>query len=205
MSRYKQANRENQMNETRRLLLNVAAAEFARQGYEKANINSISGAAGYAKGTIYNYFVTKRALMLALIDEIAAGHFEYIAERVRKEDDPARRLEYFFEEGFAWVADNSIRAKVMITTLNGADAEFKDHMYASYQPMFELMGSEILAAGIQQGAFRPVDPASTAGLLMTIYLGTASQIDEQGKPWLAPAQVVEFALSALKPNTPPTG
>ena len=203
MSRYKQVDRENLMNENRQFLLNAAAAEFASQGYEKANINSISKAAGYAKGTIYNYFATKRALMLELIDEIATGHFEYIAEQVQKEDDPACRLECFIEAGFAWVTDNFTQAKVMITALNGADTEFKNHMYARYQPMFELVGREILVAGIQQGTFRPVDPTSTAGLLMTIYLGAASQIDEQGKPWLAPAQVVEFVLSALRLNKSP--
>ena len=32
---------------------------------------------------------------------------------------------------------------------------------------------------------------------MTFYLGAASQADEAGHVWLSPAQVAEFALSAL--------
>jgi hypothetical protein len=32
---------------------------------------------------------------------------------------------------------------------------------------------------------------------MTLYLGTCSQVDEQGRQYLAPARVAEFAFKAL--------
>jgi AcrR family transcriptional regulator len=44
---------------TRARLLTAAAAEFARAGFERASVDAISLAAGYAKGTIYNYFPSK--------------------------------------------------------------------------------------------------------------------------------------------------
>jgi AcrR family transcriptional regulator len=75
MPRYKETDRQESMGRTRQLLLQAATAEFAREGYAGANINRISRAAGFAKGTIYNYFPSKRALMLALMDEIARAHF----------------------------------------------------------------------------------------------------------------------------------
>jgi AcrR family transcriptional regulator len=52
--------------------LNIYTNEFACEGYAGANINRISQAAGFAKGAVYNCFACKRALMLALIDEVAA-------------------------------------------------------------------------------------------------------------------------------------
>jgi hypothetical protein len=70
-------------------------------------------------------------------------------------------------------------------------------MFHAYQPMFELVGSEIIAYGVEHGSFRPVDPAFTASLLMTLYLGIASQVDPAGKPWLGPEQVADFCLHAL--------
>jgi len=204
MSRYKQVDRENQMLKIRKRLLRAAAAEFASQGYERANVDSISMAAGYAKGTIYNYFATKRALLLELIAEIAARHFEFVAGQVLQVDNPVHRLERFFDAGFTWVAENPNRAKVMIAALHGPDVEFKNHMAAGYQAMFELVSSDILSVGIRQGIFRPVELTSTARLLMTLYQGIASQLDEQGKPWLTPVQVAEFALSAIRANPPPS-
>jgi AcrR family transcriptional regulator len=168
------------------------------KGYAKANINRISQAAGYAKGTVYNYFASKRALMMALIDEIAGAHFDYIAERIAREEPPSRRLERFFEAGFAWVTDNLDRARVMFATLNGPDREFKVHMYGAYQPMFQLVGRDIVAAGVERECFRQVDPATAANLLMTIYLGVGSQVNERGKHWFSPGQVTDLLLDGLR-------
>ena len=67
--RLKQDDREQVLESNRKPLLEVAAIEFANAGFYGANINRISLAAGFAKGTIYNYFPSKQALMLALLDE----------------------------------------------------------------------------------------------------------------------------------------
>ncbi len=198
MPRHKDAERHQVLAETRQRLLEAATAEFAREGYVGANVNRISRAAGFAKGTIYNYFESKRALMLAIIDETAQAHLDFIAGAVRQEQDAGRRLACFFEAGFAFVTEHLAQARVMVNTLYGPDAEFKEYMYAAYQPLFRLVGQEIVAAGIAQGSFRTVDPETTALLLMTIYLGTGSQVDEQGRIWLDPQQVADFAWHALR-------
>src|SRR5438094_8225308 len=54
---------------TRSRLLAAAAREFARAGFEGANVDAISLAAGCAKGTIYNYFSSKEELFLAVVEE----------------------------------------------------------------------------------------------------------------------------------------
>jgi AcrR family transcriptional regulator len=201
MPRYRQTERKELMGQTRGRLLQAATTEFARKGYAGANINRISQAAGFAKGTIYNYFSSKRALMLALIDEIAEAHFDFISEQVGQANSPTRRLERFFEAGFAWVTGNLDQAQVMMTTLNGSDPEFKLHMYKSYQSMFQLVGSDIVAAGVKQGRFRQLEVEPTANLLMSIYLGVASQVNERGEPWFSPTQVTDLLLDGLREQT----
>ncbi|MFC2037650.1 TetR/AcrR family transcriptional regulator [Chloroflexota bacterium] len=198
MPRHKDAERNKVMGETRRLLLEAATAEFAREGYNGANINRMSKAAGYAKGTIYNYFPSKRALMLALIDLIAASHHEFVAEQVRQEEDAVRRLQRFLQAGSEWIIHNLSRGKVMLTMLNGPDVEFKLRMWQGYQPMHQLIIDDILTPGMEQGAFRQEDPAMTAGLLMTLYLGIGSTVDEQGRSRLAPEWIAEFVLVGLR-------
>lgn len=68
--------REKVRSESRQRLLQAATVAFAQEGYVGANINRISRAAGFAKGTVYNYFPSKRALMLTLIDTIAEAHID---------------------------------------------------------------------------------------------------------------------------------
>ncbi len=86
----------------------------------------------------------------------------------------------------------------MITTLNGPNPEFKLHMYEAYQPMFQLVGRDIVAAGVERGILRPVEPVAAARLLMTIYLGVASQVNEHGKPWFSPGEVTDLLLDGLR-------
>jgi len=198
MPRHKDAERDQVMSDTRRLLLDAATAEFAREGYDGANINRISRTAGYAKGTIYNYFPSKRALMLALIDLIATSHYEYLAEQVREEKEPDRRLQRFFQAGLEWIVQYLSQGRVMLSVLNGPDEEFKLRMWQGYQAMHQLLIEEILAPGMEGGLFRAVDPGATAGLLMTLYLGIGTTVDEEGRSRLAPEWIAGFVLDGLR-------
>ena len=197
MARIKKEQRQQILGQTRLRLLDAAAEEFARAGYSDANINTISTAAGFAKGTIYNYYPSKRALLLALIDNAAQEHFDFIVDRVRPEPDVQRRLEILFRAGFEYIAHSPTRSRVLFNTINGPDEALKAHVFEAYQPIFRFVAEEILVLGYERSIFRPVEPDSMALLLMTIYLGTASQLDAQGRPWLDPGQVAGLVLHGL--------
>ena len=195
--RYKKDDQQEIRAQNRKLLLDTAAQEIARESYHAANTNRISKLAGFAAGTIFNYFPTKKDLMLALLAETAQAHYEFVVEAVRKVEDSHQRLVVFFEAGFEFIAANLAPARVMVNTVYGADEEFKLHLYQGYQPMFQFVAEEILAPGIAQGVFRQIDLVATANLLMTIYLGTASQVTDEGQFYLPATQVADFALRAL--------
>lgn len=63
----------------KRELLEEAAKHFAKFGFDKANVNEIAIGAGYAKGTIYNYFNNKEELFGEVIAEAA----KFAVERYR--------------------------------------------------------------------------------------------------------------------------
>src|SRR5262249_61596101 len=65
--------RDAQERERKRLhLLKVAASEFARVGFDQANINTISERAGFGKGTVYLYTANKEQLFLDVVEEIGS-------------------------------------------------------------------------------------------------------------------------------------
>ncbi|MGD8813071.1 MAG: TetR/AcrR family transcriptional regulator [Anaerolineales bacterium] len=198
MPRYPDAEREKAQLETRRKLLEAATKEFAEKGFDKANVDRISQAAGFAKGTIYNYFENKRAIMLALIEEFSSAHVAYLTEEVHQEVNADRRMERFFKAGFDFVVQHLAQGRVVVNNLYGSDEEFKLAMYHAYAPMFALVGEEILALGISQGLFRQFDPASTAGIVMNIYLGVSWQIDRNGTTMITHEQVADFILNGLR-------
>jgi AcrR family transcriptional regulator len=198
MPRHKSVDREQILSSTRSRLLQAAAEEFARCGYSAANINRISESAGFARGTIYNYFSSKAELMSELIEQIAGQHCEFIAGQVYQERDPRHRLERFYQAGFEFVAQHPAQARLMATTLNGAQSEFKEQMVRANLPLFRLVSQDILEQGIELELFRPVDREATVLLLMTLYLGSLAQADQAGNLWLDHRQVAYFAMSALR-------
>ena len=202
MPRPRKSAREEILAKTRQQLLEAAAIEFAREGYVGANINRISKAAGFAKGTIYNHFPSKRALMLALIEEIATTHTDFILQQVDLEEGSIQRMERFFNAGFAFVEHHPTQTQVIINAIYGSDDEFKQQAYQAYDSLFTTIIQDIVEAGVAQGDFRPVDSDLTTALIMAIYLGSCSQLDSEGKIWLDSGQVLAFVLDGLRPREP---
>jgi AcrR family transcriptional regulator len=97
---------------TRARLLTAAAAEFGRAGLERASVDAISLAAGFAKGTIYNYFASKEELFLAVVDEASKQVAEVGAIR---DDAPAReRLEAMVAGFCTWAEGHDAFARVLV-------------------------------------------------------------------------------------------
>jgi len=57
--------RERKKLETRRRIFRMAFELFATKGFEETTVEEIAEAADVAKGTVFNYFPSKRALLLA--------------------------------------------------------------------------------------------------------------------------------------------
>jgi AcrR family transcriptional regulator len=97
---------------TRAKLLAAAGEEFARVGLERANVDAISLAAGYAKGTIYNYFPSKEELFLAVVEEASA---QATASGSAPAHAPARERLAAILAGFcAWAGNNAPLARVLV-------------------------------------------------------------------------------------------
>ncbi len=64
-------------------ILGVAKNVFARRGYHVANVADICKAAHIGRGTLYQYFENKRAVMVALMEEIESRVGQVLAARPR--------------------------------------------------------------------------------------------------------------------------
>ena len=136
--------------------------------------------------------------MFTLIDEVAAAHIQSIVQGVDSEIDSVSRLEQFFRAGFAFVEAHPHRSRVMINLIYGPNEVFRDRIYESYHPLFELLIEGIIGTGIAKGDFRQTDPNEAGALVMTIYLGSCSVRNEAGKIWFDPAHILSFVLDGLR-------
>src|SRR5215468_7461244 len=97
---------------TRGKLLAAAAEEFARAGFERANVDAISLAAGYAKGTIYNYFPSKEQLFLVVVEEALAQ--VAATSRTPRDASAWERLSSTLAAFCQWAQERDSLARVLV-------------------------------------------------------------------------------------------
>jgi len=133
-------------------LLEAAAAEFAAAGVDGANVNRISLAAGLAKGTIYNYFPSKRELFLAVVEE-ASTRAAVGAGGVSVEAPTAERLRAILESDVDWVREHEDFARVLVREVLAGDPRFQPELIEAAAPFVERV-AEIIAVGVKRGEVR---------------------------------------------------
>lgn len=141
---------------TRQRLLAAAADEFGRVGFERANIDAISLAAGFAKGTIYNYFSSKEELFLAVVEEASAqatGSAPAPADASAKE-----RLRLTLVGFCAWARDHDAFARVLVRECLMGTPGLYPRVIIAEAPLVHQLGT-ILREGALAGELRDDLPA----------------------------------------------
>jgi AcrR family transcriptional regulator len=142
---------DEQMREaTRQRILREAAREFARLGFDQANINLIAEQAAIGKGTIYLYFENKREVFLAMLRSIAQTQLATIRTTLATKGTLQQRLERLFL-AFAHLAqENSDSFNVYMSSLYGVNRAFQAEatkLLRDYLAVMALVLEESQAAG----------------------------------------------------------
>lgn len=150
-------------------VLEVAAAEFARLGFDQANINVIAELAGIGKGTIYLYAPSKERLFLDVLHEIGTQTHCALDESIAASsslpiEDRLRNL----LEAFTLLAHNHPDfIRLQASALFSVNRRFQDAMAALLREVV-LQLRHIFAGAEDRGALRAVSPDWLAVLLLGI-------------------------------------
>lgn len=159
---------DEQMREaTRRRIIREAASEFARLGFDQANINTIAEQAGIGKGTIYLYFENKRELFLAMLRYIAQAHMASIRSALAQEGTLQQRLERLFRAFAQLAQEESDSFNVYMSALYGVNRAFKDEatkLLRDYLAVITLM----LEEGQARGELRCNDVEASALMVLSL-------------------------------------
>lgn len=136
----------------RERLIASAARHFAVSGFEGANINQISLDAGLAKGTVYNYFATKRELFAAVL-EVGSEDTVALYKEMSPTDDTASKLEALLEADVALTRRHEDFVKVLARELLATDADTRDLIDSGLEPLLACTET-ILREGQARGEVR---------------------------------------------------
>jgi AcrR family transcriptional regulator len=158
---------EQMRNATRQHILREAAREFARLGFDQANINAIAEQAGIGKGTIYLYFENKRELFLAMLRSIAQTQLAAIRAALATKGTLQERLERLFRAFVQLSREDSDSFSVHMSALYGVNRAFQEEATKLVRDYLAVI-SLVLEESRDAGEIQTNDIEATALLVLSL-------------------------------------
>ena len=119
----------------KRAVLDVAAREFAQNGYSDADMDRIAEGASVGKGTIYRYYESKEKLFEAVADDAMNELRDYVFSKMQKAEGegPLDRLN---SAGKAFLEFFDERRALLEVFLRGG-SQFRERMQLRYLELYE--------------------------------------------------------------------
>ncbi len=162
--------------QTRRRILSAAVECFARSGYDATGVAEICRRADVSKGAFYHHFSSKQALFLELLEGWLGGVDEQL-ESIRSETasvpEALRAMADMTGVVFAVAGDQLPMFMEFLSKASHDSAVWQATVepYRRYREFFTRMVEE----GIAEGSLRPVDPKTTAYVIVSMAVGTVLQ------------------------------
>jgi AcrR family transcriptional regulator len=150
---------------TRQRLLEAAAGRFARDGFEGARVDRISVEAGYAKGTVYNYFRSKEAVFAAVIEEASRRAAEIYAES-HSSGTVRERLHSLAQADVQVLREQEPFTRVLVREALSFRPETYPLIVRHLAPFLGVVEAA-LAEGVGRGEIRPEPPPAQLALVFT--------------------------------------
>ena len=183
----------------REQILDVAVQVFARNGFHGTSMNDVAEAAGVTKPVLYQHFVSKQELHLALLDEVGRRLLAAISKATAGATSGREMTELGFRAYFRFVADDHDAFRL----LYGTGASRDDEATAAVRRL-----TAEAAAGISPLIAVDVDPVHRRVLaqgLVGMAEGVSRYLVELGggfDPDLIGQQVADLAWAGLRSVQP---
>jgi AcrR family transcriptional regulator len=166
---------------TRKRIIRQAATEFARLGFEQANVNTIAEQAGIGKGTIYLYFENKRELFLAMLRQIAHSHLASIRAALAVEGNLHARLKGLFLAFVQLANEDADSFNVHMSTLYGVNRAFKAEATKLLRDYIAVIALTLEESRIR-GEIEATDIEATALMVLTLTESYVLSANALGQP-----------------------
>jgi len=182
---------------TREALMTSGTELFAEYGYEGATIELIARRAGVNKALINYHFRGKKGLYTAILASTLDSVATRLAETSSRGESAETRLAEFIQ---TFAEMNLIRPAISVVLLREAitgGRHLDDAIIPSFLAIFRHVNN-IVAQGVREGTFRPVDPLLThltvIGSLVFFFATSPmrQRVIDSGKASIRPPDPADF-------------
>ncbi|OIQ62510.1 TetR/AcrR family transcriptional regulator [Neomoorella thermoacetica] len=152
----------------RRQILAAAVSVFADRGFHQARIADIAAAAGVGKGTIYEYFSSKKELFQQLLVHIFHTYLEHLRRVCREEASLEGFLRRLIGESLEHFQAHREITRILLSEHPPVDAATQQIFFRMEQEKLQHLQNHLQAA-LERGEMRPV-PVDLAAIMITGFI-----------------------------------
>jgi AcrR family transcriptional regulator len=153
-------------------ILEAATGVIARDGYEKASMRAIAGAAGVSLAGLYHYFDSKERMLFLIEFRSFSALANNLREKLHGVDDPVDQLRVMVRAHVTYFASNMAALKVCsheLDSLTGPAYEETRRIRREYYEMTRTIVAGIVGSGEAQELDARVATMSLFGTLNWLY------------------------------------
>ena len=161
--------RERKKDETRHRIFHAAIGLFRKQGFEQTTVDDITEQADVAKGTFFNYFRRKEAV-LAFLSETRLQAIEENAEAFLAGPRPAREklMDLYSSAASAYEEDRELSRYVLVELMTRMFSPTEELMVRWHEQIVQL-----IIQGQENGELRrDLAPLRAEAMLSSLYYAT---------------------------------
>jgi AcrR family transcriptional regulator len=172
--------------ETRGRIIQAALKLFAEKGYDPTGVAEICLASDVSKGAFYHHFPSKQSVFLELLQEWLNGLDSALGKAMgsaRSVPEGLLVMASQMQEVFS-AADGRVHLFLEFWQQARRDPEIWKEFIAPYRRYQDFFAG-IIARGIEEGSFGPVDPQVAGQALVALAVGILVQgvLDPHGADW----------------------
>lgn len=194
--------RQRRAEQHRRQIVEAAAQVFAEKGYAGATTKEIAEAADMGESTLYNYFGSKRDILLAI-----AGEIETLSETILQEAGELKdhnAIAQMLVKAIDLFEERMPFARTLFTEAWLDDTIFQEFVVGRLGGVHQQLAAYI-ARQVAAGVFRPVDTALCAqialgmfGSLVLPILRGITPMPSPGERQVLASAVVDIFLDGIR-------
>jgi AcrR family transcriptional regulator len=160
--------RQKKRARTEAAILRAAASLITRKGFEHTSIEDIAGRAEVGVGTVYNYFGSKNALLLALMqrdtEDLLKGGEAVLAQPPRKPETALTELFWIYAHGFLGRYDRKLLGEVFAAAFHQPEELGRELTRMDFQLMGQV--GRLIARFQHEGVLKKSLPIEQASLVL---------------------------------------
>ena len=186
--------RQRRIRRRKKEILAAAAPIFAEKGYRHTTAREIAEAVDLAEGTLYHYFGSKEEILVAVLEEVR----DDVQAIFRQADGPESRQDLIdlVAEGYQVLTSKLAYSRTLLLEAWQDDAVLQDLVSERMQNLGEHIRA-FIAGRIARGVFRPVDPSTTARMIVGMFVVPVAPVMRGIQPAPSPEECRMLAESVV--------